>query len=88
VSETTSAGAGGLGCERVWVGRAGRSKFIWDMKLFSKRGSCYVAQAGLEFSILLPLSHECWDYRLPLPCLACGIAWYSDCGGCTNSHMY
>jgi hypothetical protein len=25
--------------------------------------SHYAAQAGLEFKILLPLPHECWDYR-------------------------
>jgi hypothetical protein len=28
------------------------------------RQSCYVAQAGLEFRILLPLPPECWDYSV------------------------
>jgi hypothetical protein len=36
---------------------------------FFKTGSCYVAQAGLELSILLSLPPECWDYRHVPPSL-------------------
>jgi hypothetical protein len=31
-------------------------------------GSDYIAQAGLQLVILLPLPPECWDYRRVLPC--------------------
>jgi hypothetical protein len=31
--------------------------------LFSETGSHYVAQAGLELTILLPQHPKCWDYR-------------------------
>jgi hypothetical protein len=33
-------------------------------------GSCYIAQPGLELSILLPQCSECWDYRRVPPHLA------------------
>jgi hypothetical protein len=33
-------------------------------------GSYFVAQAGLELSILLPQPLECWEYRHAAPCLA------------------
>jgi hypothetical protein len=29
---------------------------------FLKTESCYVAQTGLEFKVLLPQSPRCWDY--------------------------
>jgi hypothetical protein len=33
-------------------------------------GSCYVAQSGFKFSILLPEPPECWDYTCAAPLLA------------------
>jgi hypothetical protein len=35
-------------------------------------GSCYVVQAGLEFTILLPWLLKCWDYRDVPPYLDLG----------------
>jgi hypothetical protein len=37
--------------------------------IYLQKGSCYVAQAGLEFKILLPQPPDCWDYRHVLPLL-------------------
>lgn len=37
--------------------------------LYLETGSYYVAKAGWEFSILLPLLPKCWDYRCVLPYL-------------------
>jgi hypothetical protein len=34
---------------------------------FFDTGSYFVAQAGLELTILLPLPPECWNYRLTSP---------------------
>jgi hypothetical protein len=31
-------------------------------------GSCFVAQAGLELSVLLPQPLKCWDYKCMQPC--------------------
>lgn len=33
---------------------------------FLKTKSCYIAQAGLEYLLLLPLLLECWDYGVHL----------------------
>jgi hypothetical protein len=40
------------------------------LALFFETGSHYVAQAGLELSILLPQPPECWDSKSALPRLA------------------
>jgi hypothetical protein len=32
-----------------------------------ERESHYIAQAGLELVIFLPLPHQCWDYTHPTP---------------------
>jgi hypothetical protein len=36
---------------------------VWFWFGFIETTSCYVAQAGLQFVILLPLPPKCWDYR-------------------------
>jgi hypothetical protein len=43
-------------------------------------GSYYVAQVGLELTILLPHSLECWDHRHVPPCLA-GTLFLEVCSG-------
>jgi hypothetical protein len=37
-----------------------------------KTETCYVAQAGLELSILLPLPPKCWEDRQEPLCVAGG----------------
>jgi hypothetical protein len=40
---------------------------FWGFGFILKTGSCYVAQAGLELTILLPQSSQYWDYRCVPP---------------------
>jgi hypothetical protein len=51
-----------------------RYRLILSKLFFSSRdietGSCWVAQAGLELTILLFLPSKCWDFRLTPSCLA------------------
>jgi hypothetical protein len=37
--------------------------YIYIYIFIYETGSCHVAQAGLEFEILLPSLSDCWDYR-------------------------
>jgi hypothetical protein len=41
-------------------------------------GLCYVAQANLKFTILLPQFPECWDYWHVSPCLAKPPKFYQN----------
>jgi hypothetical protein len=47
-------------------------------------GSHYIAQAGLELSILLPQPPECWDYRHVPPPLAEIIKNYKTKSACSS----
>jgi hypothetical protein len=44
--------------------------FDTEPKTVGRPGTHYIAQAGFEFSILLPQIPECWDYRCAPPHLA------------------
>jgi hypothetical protein len=51
-----------------------QSRFSLFVCLLFEAESCFIAQAGLEFTILLltllPLLLEWWDYRCEPPCQA------------------
>jgi hypothetical protein len=46
--------------------------------LFLETKSHYVAQAGLEFMILLPQSPECWDCKRESLCLALALVSFDE----------
>ena len=57
--------------------------FVFDKGSLCSPGWPCVAQAGLEFEILLPLPPECLGYRHVLPWLA--YMWYFE-QGCVLLH--